>query len=303
VVRDLAKMVRPVIGERIELQLQLGKNIGVVHGDPGELQQALLNLCLNARDAMSSSGRLVIRTDAVMVTESYNRCGPAQAPGDYVIISVSDTGCGMAPEVRRRIFEPFYTTKEIGKGTGLGLSKVFGVVQQHGGTIHVHSEPGKGSTFEICLPTVSDTVEADTADISASISGGTETLLLADDEPLVRKFMSRVLSEAGYRVIEASDGEEAVRLYREYRAEVALALLDLVMPGLNGHEVYKEISSDAPDLKVVFCTGYEPGAAVSDHTGHAGPPLLEKPFESNVLLQTVRSVLSEEGQCLTIPAN
>ena len=297
VVADLGKLVGPVIGERIELDLTLGENVGTVLADPGELQQVLLNLCLNARDAMPSGGRLLVRTENVVLRTAIRTSAADVAPGRYAVISVTDTGWGMPSEVKERIFEPFFTTKEVGQGTGLGLATAYGIVEQHGGTIHVYSEPGRGTTFKVYLPTVEAAVIDDTDAERMDVPGGTETILVAEDEPIVRDFAVRVLREAGYRVLDASNGEEAMRVYQDHRNSIALLLLDAVMPGLTGHQVYDRVRADDQDVKVVFCTGYDPKTARSSFMKQENLRVIQKPFDPDTLLQTIREVLDAEEPC------
>ena len=291
---DLGTMVRPTIGERIELDLTLGENVGTVLADPGELQQVLLNLCLNARDAMPSGGKLLIRTANVVLRTAIRTSAADVDPGRYAVVSVTDTGWGMPSEVKERIFEPFFTTKEVGQGTGLGLATAYGIVEQHGGTIHVYSEPGRGTTFKVYLPTV-EAAAVDDADAERmDVPGGTETILVAEDEPMVRDFAVRVLREAGYRVLHASNGEEAMRVYQDHRNSIALLLLDAVMPGLSGHQVYDRVKADNQAVKVVFCTGYDPKTARSSLIKQENLRLIQKPFDPDSLLCTVRVVLDQD---------
>lgn len=298
-IADLAKMLGTVIGDHIELDLTLGENVSTVSADPGALQQILLNLCLNARDAMSSGGKLLIRTQDLLMRRAFDAWETDIPPGRYAVVSVTDTGSGMTPEVKARIFEPFFTTKEVGQGTGLGLATVYGIVQQHEGIIHVYSEPDRGSTFKIYLPAVDVAAHADSDRQKAAAPGGTETILLAEDEPLVRDLAARVLREAGYRVLDASDGEQALAVYQENREHVSLLMLDAVMPGLTGHEVYDRVRAEDPDARFIFCTGYDPETARSSFMKQENLRVVQKPFDPDALLGTVREVLDQkvEMQC------
>ena len=290
-------MVRPVIGEHIDLDTVLGADVGTVYADPGELQQMLLNLCVNARDAMPSGGKLLLRTECAILS------GPSwdfefqTEPGRYVVFSVTDTGCGMSHEVRQHIFEPFFTTKEVGKGTGLGLAMVYGLVQQHKGAIHVYSEPGRGTTFKVYLPSGGENNEDEFAVEPRLMPRGTETILVAEDEPMVRSFAVRTLEKGGYTVLAASDGEEALRVFEENRTAISLVILDAIMPKLTGHEVYRRIKAVHPETKVIFCTGYDPETAQSSFIVQENVALIEKPFDADTLLRAVREVLDEEAQC------
>jgi PAS domain S-box-containing protein len=289
-VRELLKLLRPLIGEDIELNAKLSHNVGLVYGDPTLLQQMLMNLCVNARDAMPEGGSLVIACEAVTLNEAYADANLAIAPGRYVLFSVSDTGCGMTSHVREQIFEPFFTTKEIGKGTGLGLAMVYGVVRQHQGGIHVYSELGLGTTFKVYLPVSNSSVEAMVADRDDDTApGGHETILLAEDEPLVRHVAVRILSEAGYRVLAACDGEEAVRLFSENADDITLAILDVVMPKLNGRMVYQAIKCLKPDVNVIFCSGYDAETNCGDFAANEELQLIRKPFDPSALLRMVRT--------------
>jgi PAS domain S-box-containing protein len=294
---DLAKMIRPVIGEHIDLRVNSDDHAGTLYADPGELQQALLNLCLNARDVMPSGGRLILRTEAVVLSEDFCEFDSQLAPGRYVVFSVADTGCGMSREVKQRIFEPFYTTKEVGKGTGLGLAQVYGVVQQHGGTIHVYSEPGRGTTFKVYLPSVNTTPDAESEQAVSYAPGGSETILVAEDDPMACDLARRILITAGYSVMVASNGEEALQLFRANRDKISLLLLDVLMPKLSGHEVYRRVKEENADIEAVFCTGYDPETARSDVLSENNLPLVEKPFNPEKLLRTIREVLDVKEEC------
>jgi len=298
VVRDLQDMVRPIIGEHIELEVRLDPAVDAVYADVGQLHQVLLNFCLNARDAMPSGGRLTVTTQNVVADRALCAAYPDLTAGPHVLLAVSDTGYGMSSEVQERIFEPFFTTKEVGEGTGLGLATVYGIVQQHGGTIQVESEPGRGSTFKVFLPAVEAMVDAERACEPKPVSAGTETILVAEDEPMVRDIAVRILQEAGYSILAAADGEEALRLFEANRDTIALVLLDVVMPKRGGHDVYREIKAAGPETKVVFCTGYDPETAGSQFIAEESLRLIQKPFRPEILLRTVREVLDAEEPCL-----
>ena len=291
VVVDLVAMVRPIIGEHIVLETALDDSVGTVYADAGELQQSLLNLCLNARDAMPSGGKLLLATGNVVLHQPSWAHEFRVKPGRYVVFSVTDTGCGMIPEVQRHIFEPFFTTKEVGKGTGLGLAMVYGIVQQHKGAIQVCSEPGRGTAFNLYLPCGDEDARPNcTAEIEL-LPCGTETILLAEDEPLVRGLATLTLEKGGYTVLAAADGEEALRVYRENAAAISLMILDVVMPNLNGYETYSLVKEAYPDAKVVFCSGYDLESASAEFVLPDGVRLIAKPFDADTLLRTVREVL------------
>ncbi len=296
-VHDLAKLIRPTIGEHIFLQLALSDDVGTVYADAVELQQALLNLCLNARDAMRAGGTLVLKTERTFVSEPLWDSHFDIKPGPYVIFSVCDTGCGIPRDIQQRIFEPFFTTKEVGKGTGLRLALVYGVVRQHKGAIHVYSEVGMGTTFKLYLPPGGEKAEQDCVQPSSSALFGDETILVAEDESMVRSFAVRTLEKAGYTVLAAADGEEALRRFEENRDLISLVILDAVMPKLSGHEVHRHIRQVAPDVKVVCCTGYDRETARSECLVRENVPLIQKPFSTQTLLSTVRQTLDAQSQC------
>ena len=297
VVGDLAKMLQPIIGEQISLEVVLGDDVGTVYADPAELQEVLLNLCLNARDAMPSGGTLALRTDTTILSEPlWEACFQIE-PGPHVVFSVTDTGCGMRADVQQRVFEPFFTTKEVGKGTGLGLAMLYGVVQQHKGAIHVYSEPGKGTTFKLYLPTGRKNTEHEQTEESKPAPGGSETILVAEDDPMVRNVAVRILEKGGYTVLAASDGQEALRIFGENRSAISLILLDVIMPKLGGHEVYRRIKAQYPEVKVIFASGYDPETNHSKLIFQENLRLIEKPFDASTLLCTVREVLDEDAKC------
>ena len=301
-VRDLVKMLRPILGECIELEVRLADDSGAVFADAGQVQQVLLNLCVNARDAMPTGGRLLLRTSAVAIV---NRSGaPADLkPGQYAVVEVRDTGCGMTPEVQRRIFEPFFTTKEVGKGTGLGLAMAFGIVQQHGGSLNVQSAPGEGTTFSIHLPMV-DAAQETRGDTGTTMTrGGTETVLIAEDEAVVRALAVRALHGAGYRTLTAADGEEAVGLFQKHAESIDLVLLDVVMPKLNGRAAYQRMVDLRPSVPAIFCSGYDPTTGEVGLLADEGQRLLQKPFDPKTLLNAVRDVLDTNQPCEAAACN
>jgi PAS domain S-box-containing protein len=293
-VQDLVKMLRPLIGENIEIELNLAENVGKVHADVGHLQQLLMNLCVNARDAMPQGGMLLIKTENLILTENDEDLCRDLELGRYLVLSVADTGCGISPQHKERIFEPFFTTKGIGKGTGLGLPMVYGVVRQHQGTIRVDSEVGMGTTFRIYLPTIDHLVKQDESESRQQTLGGHETILVAEDDPMVRDVAVRILNRAGYQTITAVDGQHALDLFEENREDIALAVLDVVMPRLGGREVYQKIKASKPEMQVVFCSGYDPAMAGLDCTMEKSLRIVQKPFDAEKLLTIIRDALDHE---------
>lgn len=303
VANDVTDMVRPIIGERITLETALDDSVDWVCADAGQIAQVLVNLCLNARDAMPSGGRLTIGTRNETVGDGDRlKCGEL-APGRYVLLSVTDTGCGMSAEVKERVFDPFFTTKEVGEGTGLGLSTVYGILQQHDGTILIESQPGKGTTFKVLLPAAEEERRAHHPEPQVTaLLKGTETILLAEDEALVRDIAVRILQSAGYSTITAANGEEALQLFEENRESISLVLLDAMMPKLNGHEVYQHIRKDDGKIPIIFCSGYDPETARSELVTEESLCMIQKPFDPHVLLGAVREVLDGRVPCLPTSA-
>jgi len=292
VVTSLARMLQRIIGEDVQLQLHL--HAGPLHtrADAGMLDQILLNLAVNARDAMPQGGRLLIETNEKTVGADDLEPGDDAAPGRYVSLSVSDTGCGIPAEVAAHIFEPFFTTKEPGKGTGLGLATVFGIVKQHQGWLKVESEPGHGATFRIFFPALAQPALAPAEVAKPAVRGGSETILLVEDDANVRALSRAILARHGYHVLEAPDGVSALRLWAEHRHEVALLITDLVMPGgFNGHELAARLQQDKPGLKIIFVSGYSADIAGRELELHAGENFLQKPFLPEHLLETIRRSL------------
>ncbi len=296
IVASLAKMLQRIIGEDIRLQQHLDPTPLVTRADSGMLEQVILNLVINARDAMPQGGRLLLETAEKSIDNAFAGLHPDAAPGRYVWLSVSDTGSGIAPEVLPRIFEPFFTTKEPGKGTGLGLATVYGIVKQHGGWIQVFSEPQHGATFQIFLP-ASDTASpslGDTEHTYAKPRGGTETILLVEDDASVRMVTRALLEEHGYRVLEASNGLEGLKLWEQQGSSIGLLVTDLVMPsGVSGHQLASRLKEYRPDLKIIFTSGYSAEIAGRQIQLRHAENFLQKPFPANQLLHMIRRSLDE----------
>jgi two-component system cell cycle sensor histidine kinase/response regulator CckA len=298
VVSDMASMLRRVIGETIELEVSLGREAGVSFLDPGQLGQVLLNLAVNARDAMPTGGRLVLETAAVDLDAVYVEQHRAASIGPHARIAVSDSGCGMDAPTRARIFEPFFTTKEKGKGTGLGLSTVYGIVRQSGGHIEVYSEVGKGTTFRIYFPrTLAEASPPPAPRAASPLAPGSETILLLEDEPAVRVLLRTVLEGGGYRVLNLDSVDEAVRWASQHDDPIDLLLADLVMPGTSGPEAVGQLSTLRPAARVLFMSGYS-GNLIDPGIFAGGAHFLEKPFTAERLLRTVHTVLTTPSESI-----
>jgi two-component system cell cycle sensor histidine kinase/response regulator CckA len=290
VVGRMDKMLKRLIGEDVRLVTRLSEGLGRTRTDPGQLEQIIVNLAVNARDAMPQGGKLTIETGNAELDETYIADHPGAQAGPHVYIAMSDTGVGMDAATRERIFEPFFTTKGLGRGTGLGLSTVYGIVQQSGGAIWVYSEPGHGSTFKIYLPQVPDPAGGHRPKLEAPKSVGTETLLVVEDEPGVSRLVQLVLQGAGYKVLMAGSGPEAIELHTK-NADIRLLLTDVVLPGMGGPAIAAEIQKRSPSLKVVYMSGYTDNAIVHHGVLDAGVNFLEKPLRPDVLLKKIRAVL------------
>jgi signal transduction histidine kinase/ActR/RegA family two-component response regulator len=294
VVTNLAKMLQRIIGEDVRLHLNLHAVPLMTRIDAGMVEQMLMNLAVNARDAMPKGGRLSIETSEKIVTEEVS-LHPDARPGRYVCFSVSDTGTGIPPEILPQIFEPFFTTKEAGKGTGLGLATVFGIVKSHQGWLKVENNPGQGVTFRIFLPASPITAaEAAQTEDKPKPKGGKETILLVEDEAGVRKTIHALLERHGYDVVAAANGIEALDLYLAHTRKVALVLTDLVMPGgMTGHELGRQLQSRQSNLKIIFMSGYSPEIAGRQLELRPGENFIQKPFAANRLLETIRRGIDE----------
>lgn len=289
IVTRMEKLLVRVIGEDIEFSIELSDRDLIVLADSSQIEQVLMNLATNARDAMQNGGLLTIKTERVDITGPHGY----MKPGEYAVLSVSDTGKGMDEQTKLRIFEPFFTTKEKGKGTGLGLSIVYGIVKQHGGDINVYSEPGKGTTFRIYFKLVDLKVESVVAAPPATPQGGTETILLAEDDAEVRRLMKNILEEYGYTVIAAVDGEDAVIKFMEHKDRINLLLFDVVMPKKNGKEAYEEIRRMKQDVLVLFASGYTADIIHKKGLLEQGLNFVSKPVTPNLLLAKIREILDK----------
>jgi len=292
-VSENLKMLTRVIGEDIDLVMAPAPDLGAVKADPGQIEQVIMNLAVNARDAMPQGGKLTIETANVTLDESYARFHASAAPGEYIMLAISDSGVGMDAEIQSHIFEPFFSTKGA-KGTGLGLSTVYGIIKQSGGFIWVYSEPEKGTAFKIYLPrAVADREHEVTQPIVSTqkISKGYETVLVVEDEPNLRRLTSDYLRNQGYTVLEAPEGDAAIRVSESYPDSIHLLLTDVIMPGMNGRELAVRISKDRPEVRVLYMSGYTENAIGHNGTLDAGITLLQKPFTLPDLKAKVRELL------------
>jgi PAS domain S-box-containing protein len=293
ILKRLDNMLHRVLGEDIEMVTILTEGIGKIKADPGQIEQVIVNLAVNSRDAMPDGGKLTIETANVELDEEYARKHIAVKPGQYVMLSVSDTGMGMTPEVQERVFEPFFTTKEMGKGTGLGLSTVYGIVKQSGGNIWVYSEAGKGTAFKIYLPQVDEPLTELKEVVSKGIPRGDETILIVEDEETVRKLAVRILKSLGYRTFEAPEGGRALILCEEFKEPIHLILTDVVMPGMSGPNLVKRLKEIHPEMRVLYMSGYTDNAILHHGVLEEGTNFIQKPFTLENLARKVREVLDK----------
>jgi len=295
VLASTEKMLRRLIGEDVQLVLETAPDLSNIRADPGHIEQAIVNLAVNARDAMLDGGRITIETANVYLDENYTRTHLGVSPGEFVMIAVSDTGHGMDSETRRHIFEPFFTTKERGKGTGLGLATVYGMVKQIGGDIWVYSEVGKGTTFKLYFPRVSDPVtDSAPADTTSMTSPTSETVLVVEDEKAVRDLTVKIMRQLGYHVLAAASGAEAIEVSRSHTGHIALLLTDVVMPNMSGRQLADVLIPSRPGLKVLYLSGYTENTVVHHGVLDEGVDFLPKPFSREVLAKKIREILDED---------
>jgi PAS domain S-box-containing protein len=291
IVADMERLFRPLIGENITLETRMAPDLGRTRADAGQLEQVIMNLVVNAKDALPKGGKITIET----ANESLND-GPRQESfymhsGPYVVLSIADNGCGMDKETQTRIFEPFFTTKEKGKGTGLGLSTVYGIVKQSGGYIFAVSEPGRGTNFRIFLPRVEDAIEPLVPVRPSQTVGGSETVLLVEDEASVRQLVRETLEAGGYKLLEAADGDEALRVATSHDGPIDILITDVVMPGMSGQELSRRLCIKDSSLRVLYLSGYTEDSIIREGTLEAGTAFLQKPFSLQALSRKVREVL------------
>ena len=293
-VANTAKMLQRILGENIAIQVNLAAQPMVIHADPDMMDQVLLNLSVNARDAMPDGGELVIATNGVEFDEFAAAQSPPARPGSFVCLSVADTGAGIPPEILPRIFEPFFTTKDVGKGTGLGLATVFSIVQQHQGWVNVYSEVGRGTTFKVYFPRLSQKNDPTLIGekIPANIPTGHEAILLVEDETALRNSVSRILARLGYCILEAPTAVKALEIWKVRRSEIRLLLTDMIMPdGMTGRELAQRLIQEAPKLKVIYMSGYSADLVGKDFPVQTGVNFLAKPFQMHQLAQSIRQSL------------
>jgi len=296
VVTNLTKMLSRVIGEDVRLQVNADPNLPAIQADSGMIEQVLMNLAINARDAMPQGGELTISTAEETIGPEFVQSNPQASPGRYACLTVADTGCGIPPEFLVRIFEPFFTTKEVGKGTGLGLATVYGIVKQHQGWITVQSEMGKGTTFRVYLRALPDKDQNDiaTSTTQKPMWGGSETILLVEDETALRSLTQLILSRLGYQVIEAGSGVAALDIWRHHREQIDLVLTDIVMPGgVSGLDLAKALCDEAPSLRVVFTSGYNPEVMGRSLRLRDSISFLQKPYAPYQLAESLRAALDK----------
>jgi PAS domain S-box-containing protein len=294
-VDGLRKMIKRLVGTSVELSVELGEGLWTVSADPIEVERVIMNLVLNARDAMPKGGSLSIETTNVAIDEEYASTHADTEPGDYVMVAITDTGMGMTREVRDKVFEPFFTTKEKGKGTGLGLPSVYGIVKQSGGFVWVYSEVGKGTTFKIYLPRAAEAGQSGTSTPSRNRKIGAETILLVEDDEEVRQVASRILRRNGYRVLEAGNGADALRVCESAPDPVDLIVTDIVMPEMGGAELAKKIRETQPDARILFTSGYTEDSALRQSFLEPGEAFIEKPFTPALLARKTRELLGPQA--------
>jgi PAS domain S-box-containing protein len=296
VIKDTLSMLRTLLGEAVELRFDPGKSLGVVKADRGQIEQILMNLCVNSRDAFEGgNGAIVISTSNQHLDENFCKQHIWASPGDYVKMSVTDNGSGMSEDVQKRIFDPFYTTKSTGKGTGLGLATVYGIAKQHNGYIQAESQLGQGTVMSVYLPIVAGEVETIVAGETRLQKVGNETILLVEDEDMVRNVAVRILDKAGYQVIEAKNGNDALEIYGERKDEIDLVFMDIVMPGLSGRDVCKQIYQDTAGVRILLTSGYDSELFTRHNQEFPHQPLLPKPYSKEELLTAIRELLSSQS--------
>ena len=291
---QLEKMLRRLIGEDVQLSTALAEDLGRIEADPGHVEQVIMNLVVNARDAMPEGGKLTIETANVEIGDEYGRHHIGVKPGPHVMLAVSDTGIGMDAQTQARIFEPFFTTKEIGKGTGLGLATVYGIVKQSNGTIWVYSEVGRGTTFKIYFPRSGKDIENIKRPEALRALRGTETILLVEDDNMVRKLTRQILETYGYHILEASNGGAALLACERHPEQIHLLITDVIMPEMSGRDLAMRLRQLRPDIKLLYMSGYTDTAIVHHGILEGNSAFLQKPFVPEGLALKVRQVLDSD---------
>jgi CheY-like chemotaxis protein len=291
VITDALKLLLKMLSKNIHFSLDLSSEILTVMADSGHLSQVLINLAINARDSMPDGGQVKIKTWLASLDEETAQKHGLEVPGDYAVISVSDSGTGMDEKTLDRIFEPFFTTKEVGKGTGLGLSVVYGIIKQHKGSILAESSPGEGTVFRIYLPMVKAKIQRVKHQEKILLTEAIGTILVAEDEEFVRHFLKTTLSRAGYRLIVAEDGEEAFRKFKKHQDTISLVISDIVMPKMNGRVLYEEISKIKPRIKIIFMSGYSADMINCNGMSADQVRFVTKPFSKKALFEEINSIL------------
>ncbi|GBE52473.1 blue-light-activated protein [bacterium BMS3Bbin14] len=294
IIEDMAKMLGRLISEDISLEIFPAKEIGNIMADTGQIEQIIMNLVVNARDAMPAGGHLIIETGEIFLDEKYAETHENVAPGSYVMLTVTDTGKGVPKAIREKIFEPFFTTKELGKGTGLGLFTVFGIVKQHNGHIYIYSEPDQGTTFKIYLPVVEGPIDEIASSRKRKMPGGTETILVVDDDPSIRRLIEDTLEPLGYHLIKADCGREALDRCRATKEKIDLVLTDVIMPGMNGLELIETIKIDRPEIKAILMSGYTDNVVTHHGVLKPGIIFINKPLLPIAMANKIREVLDNK---------
>jgi PAS domain S-box-containing protein len=295
-VGSLATMLRRLIGEDVDLRLVLPPDLGRVSADPSQIEQVLMNLVVNARDAMPKGGILTIETNNVCLDETYVSRHSSVKPGQYILLGVSDTGAGMDQATLARLFEPFFTTKGTGKGTGLGLSTVFGIVKQSGGSVEVYSEPGHGTSVKVYLPRIDQPVSVEAKSERKTVMRGSETILLVEDDEMVRTLVRETLQREGYQILDAPGPLEARRISEQHKGAIQLMITDVVMPKVNGRELAEQLGKRRPDMRVLYMSGYTDNAIMNSGVLEKDVAFIQKPFTPAVMAEKVRDVLESDSR-------
>ncbi|NNL42261.1 MAG: response regulator, partial [Desulfobacterales bacterium] len=294
-VEHIHKLLKRTIPKMIDIELHLEEKLKIINADPAQIEQVLMNLAVNARDAIHEEGKLIIETENVTLDEEYCKTHLGTRPGEHVLLIVSDTGAGMDRETADHIFEPFFTTKGMGKGTGLGLSMVYGIINSHGGYISCYSEPGEGTTFKIYLPVIDAEIKEEILEQKEEIipAGGSEAIILVDDEEFILELGEEILSKFGYRVYTAPDAESALKIYQEMKNSISLIILDLIMPGMGGRRCLEELMKMNPSLKVIIASGFSVNGPAKEILQSGAKGFIDKPYDVKQMLNMVREVLDK----------